>query len=408
MSMVLSAAALMCALAWPAAAQVGQQEQQKPTYTIQEYNAFQACRAETNAQTRVRCLDDFVAKFPNSTLMQYAYVLYYTTYNELKNYPKTIEYADKVLGLGDRVDATTRLQAIQARVQLFPYAFNPKAADANDQLTKERDAALLGAKLLDQLPKPKESTDTDAQFADRKKPGIAFFDAAAGFADLQMKDDASAVPAFKGALSNNPNDAVSSYRLGLAYLEMNPPQSLDGFWALARAVDQKVPDDSKVKDYLRKSILNYEQPSCDSVADAQVNELLQLAAASPERPATYSIPTRADLDKIVQASNILTVLTDLKAGGDKAKMTWLALCGAEFPEVVGKVIDVAPGTEFVELHLYTGATQEEVEKATTGNMDARVVGQPEAGRPDVAGLGAEIIRRSASAGRSGTARAGRR
>lgn len=379
-SMILSAAALMCTLAWPAAAQDGQQEQQKPTYTIQEYNAFQACRAGTNAQTRLNCLDDFVAKFPSSTLMQYAYVLYYTTYNELKNYPKTIEYADKVLGLGDKIDTTTRLQAIQARIQFFPYAFNAKATDANDQLTKERDAALLGATLLEQLPKPKDSPDTDAQFADKKKPGIAFFNAAAGFADLQLKDDASAVQAFKLALSNNPNDAVSSYRLGLAYLEINPPQSLDGFWALARAVDQKVPDDSKVKDYLRKSILNYEQPSCDSVADAQLNELLQIAAASPERPATYSIPARADLDKIVQASNILTVMTDLKAGGDKAKMTWLALCGAEFPEVVGKVIDVTPGTDFVELHLYTGATQEEVEKATTTNMDAKVVGQPEASR----------------------------
>jgi hypothetical protein len=74
------------------------------------------------------------------------------------------------------------------------------------------------------------------------------------------------------------------------------------------------------------------------------------------------------------------VLTDLKAGGDKAKTTWLAICGAEFPEVVGKVIEVKPGTDFVELMLYTGATPEEIQAATTANLDVKVVGQPEASR----------------------------
>ena len=33
------------------------------------------------------------------------------------------------------------------------------------------------------------------------------------------------------------------------------------------------------------------------------------------------------------------MIGDLSGGGDKAKMTWLAICGAEFPEVVGKIID---------------------------------------------------------------------
>ena len=51
---------------------------QKPTYTIPEYNAFQAARAETNPQNRVKLLDDFVSKFPNSTLMIYVDQLYLT------------------------------------------------------------------------------------------------------------------------------------------------------------------------------------------------------------------------------------------------------------------------------------------------------------------------------------------
>jgi tetratricopeptide (TPR) repeat protein len=378
---VLLIALVMFGLPAPPAAAFGQpQDQSKQPYTIPEYNAFQAARAETNPQARLKLLDDFVAKFPNSSLLQYVFQLYYSTYSDLKNYPKTIEYADKLLALGDKVDAGTRLAAIQVRAQVFPLTFNPKAPDATDQLTKERDTALLGVQLLKAFAKPANSTMTDPQFADQKKPGIVFFLGSAGFAQLQLKDYPGAIASFKESLSLNPNDAVTAYRLGICYLEMKPPQSLDGFWQLARAINLKIQDDAKVKDYLRRQILAYEQPGCDSLADAQLNELLQLAAGATDRPATYAIPSSADLDKVRQSSNILTVLTDLKAGGDKAKITWLAICGAEFPEVVGKVIEVKPGTDFVELQLYTGATPEEIQAATTANLDVKVVGQPEASR----------------------------
>ena len=118
---------------------------------------------------------------------------------------------------------------------------------------------------------------------------------------------------------NKPDDGVSAYRVGLAYLAMNPPQALDGFWALARAVNLKVPDSDKVKDYLRAKVLAYEQPGCDSQVDAQVSEMLQLAANAPDRPATYMIPSADDLNKVRQASNIITVISDLNGGGDKGQ-----------------------------------------------------------------------------------------
>lgn len=364
----------------PAAAQDQQQDSSKQPYTMAEYNAFQTANAETKPDARIKLLDDFVAKFPNSTLMQYVYALYYPAYTQVKNYPKALDYTDKLVALGDKADSLARLQAIQARVQLFPFVYDAKKPDAHDQLVKERDAALLGIKLLQDLKKPKDSTLTDAQFADQKKPGIALFYGAAGFADLQLKDYPATAEAFKAALAIKSDDAISWYRLGLAFLEMKPPQFMDGFWAVAKAINLKVPGDSQIKDYLRRQILAYEQPGCDSLADAQLNELLQLAAGATERPATYSIPSADDLNKIRQSSNILTVITDLKAGGDKAKMTWLALCGAEFPEVVGKVLEVKPGTDFVELFLYTGATPEEIDAATTPNLDVKVVGQPDASR----------------------------
>jgi tetratricopeptide (TPR) repeat protein len=367
----------------PAAAQQAAATSQQPTYTLPEYNALQAAQAEKDPQARLKLLDAFVAQYPNSTLMQYIYQMYYQTYFQLKNYAKAIEYTDKVVALGDKADVGSRVTAIQARMQLFavPGAFDPKAADAHDQLTKQRDAALQGIKLLPDLKKSNPKV-TD----DQVKAVQSALEGAAGAADVQLKDYPDAEDAYKAQLALNQADAVASYRLGLAYLQSTPPQSLDGFWALARAVDLKIPDADKVKDYLRKTIVYYQQPNCDTLVDAQLNELLQLAANAPDRPATYSIPSAADIQKVAQTSTIISVIGDLNGGGDKAKLTWLAICGAEFPEVIGKIIDVNKSDNFVDIMTFTSASSDEISAATTANMDVKVwTAAPPAGTAASAG-----------------------
>jgi tetratricopeptide (TPR) repeat protein len=366
-AIAVAALAVVPFAAWSAAAQAAQQSK-APSYTMPEYNQFTACQAEKDSTSKVKCLDGFVSQFPNSTLMQYADVIYYQTYYQLKDFAKAIEYADKLVALSDKADLASRVSAIEFRVQVFPYAFNSKSPDYQNQLTKQRDAALQAVKLLQEYKAAPKSKLTDEQF----KSYMAIDYAAAGNADLQLKNNADAVQAFKSALEQNPNDALTEYHLGLAYLALTPAQSLDGFWALARAIDLKVPDADKVKDYLRRAILAYEQPGCVPQVDPQVSDLLQLAANSPERPATWKIPSADDLNQIRQSSNILTVISSLSAGGDSAKQTWLAICGAEFPEVVGKVTAVNKSDSYVDFMVFTGATAQEMQAATTANMDVKV------------------------------------
>jgi len=384
-----AAVVFVCLPARAAAEQAGAAgAQAQPTYTIPEYNAYQAATAEKDPLAKIKDLDDFVSKFPNSTLMPYVYEAYYQAYYMAKNYPKVLEYADKLIAMGDKAELPRRFAAIQARVQIFPSAIDPKTATA-DQYAKERDAALLGLKLLPDVKKAKPDI-TD----DQVKQLTSGFEVTAGAADTQMKDYAAAAEAFKAALAVNPTDAATSYRLGLSDLGMTPPQSLDGFWALSRAIDQKMQGADKVKDYLRTRILAYEQPGCDSQVDAQLNELLQLAANSPDRPATYTIPSHDDLSKISQSSTIISVIADLGAGGDKAKMTWLAICGAEFPEVVGKIIDVQKGDPgSVSFLVFTSASPDEMQSATMANLSVKVyTAAPPAGvanvtaQPDVVRL----------------------
>jgi tetratricopeptide (TPR) repeat protein len=343
-----------------------QSDQAKPAYTLAEYNAFQAARQEANPANRLKLLDDFVAKFPNSTLMPYVLQVYVDTYSQQKDYPHTIQYADKLVALGDKVAAQGRLQALVARCTAFDGVYNPKAADAQDQLNKERDAAQQGLKLLDALQKPDATSLKD--FNDSKKPAQDFFDNALGFALMQLKDFNAAAAAYNNATAANPKDAVAYYRLGVSDLQEKPPLSMDGFWSLAEAIDMKAPGEAQVRTYLRSQIQAYQGTGCDDLLDAQVNELLTLAQTAGPRPTTYNIPSIADLDKVRQSSTIITVLADLKGGGDKAKVSWLAVCGAEFPDVPGRIMDKAPDPSgSIAFKVYTGSSQEEMDAATEPN-----------------------------------------
>jgi tetratricopeptide (TPR) repeat protein len=353
----------------------------KQPYTMPEYNAYQACAAEKNPAALVKCLDDFVARYPNSNLLNYIYPLYTQAYSAQKNYAKVIESADKLSALGDKVDAGTRFSGYYTHCAAYSAIItdpaNAKTAAVDAALAKSAQTACVTAlKTLDEVKKPDNISD-DA-WATQKKQTQTFLNGVAGQAALVQKDYPSAINFFKAVLAAKPDDTISSYNLGKAYLALTPPQTMDGYWAIARAVTAKGANEKQaqsVKTYLRKLIFNYQQATCDSLTDAELNELLQLASSSADRPASYSIPSSADLDAAHKDMTILSVITDLKAGGDKAKVTWLAACGLEFPDVPGRLLEIVPGTDAVILKTSFVTNQAEFDAATTPNMEFKVVGQ---------------------------------
>ena len=351
----------------------------KQPYTMPEYNSYQACASEKVPATQLKCLDDFVSKYPNSALLIYVYPLYVQAYGGLKNYQKVIEYSDKVIGLGDKIDAGGQYQALYAHC--FAYNALTPAQQADPATAKAaRDSAVAGLKALDAVKKPDSMTD-DA-FATQKKQIQIYFNGTAAQASANIKDFAGAIPFYKAMLALNPDDGVTSYRLGLAYEALTPPQHMDAFWSIARAVSAKgatQAQSTKVKEYLRKLIVNYQQAACDNLTDAELAELLQLAGSSAERPASYNLPSSADLDAARKDMTIASVMTDLKAGGDKAKVTWLASCGLEFPGVPGKVIENTPGDVAV-LKVAFVTSDAEFDAATVANMEVKVAGQPDVAR----------------------------
>ena len=168
---------------------------------------------------------------------------------------------------------------------------------------------------------------TDDAFAAQKKQIQIYFNGTAAQAAMIQKDLPSAVQFYKAVLALNPDDAITSYRLGLAYMAMTPPQQMNAFWSIARPslpkarLRRNLP---RSRIYLRKLIVNYQQAACDNLTDAELNELLQLASTSPDRPDTYKLPSADDLTAARKDMTMKSVIDDLKAGGDKAKVTWLA------------------------------------------------------------------------------------
>jgi len=362
------------------------QDANAPKYTMAEYNAYQACAGEKVPATQIKCLDDFVSKYPNSALLIYIYPLYYTDYTQLKNPQKVMENVDKLIALGDKAEAAIRYGALYARALAYA-SLGLKETDptAKDQATKAREAALLGLKTIDELKKPDNMSDED--FKKQKLQPSILFNYTAGNAAMTMKDYAGAVTSFKAVLALNADDPVANYNLGRAYQAMTPPQQMDAFWAFGRAVTAKGATEAQsrqIKTYLRKLLANYQGGNvCENLTDAELNELLQLAGSSADRPDSYKVASSADLDAVRNGPPVMTiasVVADLKAGGDKGKTTWLASCGLEFPEVPGKLIEVVPGTDAIVLKIAFVTSDAEFDAATTPNMDVKVVGQPDAAR----------------------------
>jgi tetratricopeptide (TPR) repeat protein len=361
-----------------------------PKYTQAEYNAEQACAAEKNPAALLKCLDDFVSKYPNSDLLSYIYPLYYQAYSAQKNYAKMIESADKLAGLGDKVDALTRFNAYFTHATAY-YAMvsdpanGPNASKDVAQAKAAQAAAASALKTLDEVKKPENVTD--AVWKEQMTKSQLTLNGIAAQAAMNAKDCSGAVASYKAALALNPDDLTFNYKLGQAYLCMTPPQQMDAFWSIARAVTTKGATQAqaaKVKDYLRKLIVNYQGGNvCDNLTDAELNELLQLAGTSAERPESYKLPSSADLDAVRNGPPVMTIATvvaDLKAGGDKGKLTWLAACGLDFPDVPGKLLEIVPGTDTVVLKMAFVTSQAEFDATTTPNMDVKVVGQPQAAK----------------------------
>ena len=359
------------------------QTAQAPPYNRDEYDRFIACTAEKVPELKIKCLDEFVAKSPNAAktpeLAPFIANGYMQAYRDVKDWPKTIEAADKLLTYGEKINAGDQVTARFIRAQAY---ISGGAATSNtaEKQTAARESARQGMKDLEALKKPDGASQAD--FDKIKQQYTAYFDTVIAATSESLKDAPSMIAAQRALADLDPTDATPWYKIGLAYRAMTPPQDLDAFWALGRAVSIKSPNQQKIHDYLKQLVGVYQQASCDKLVDDEVNQLITLAAGSPDRPASFTLYTADDLNKA--RTDTTNFIPYLKEGGEHGKLMWRAVCGLEYPAIVTKLIAIdAPDAGPMVLHTFTGASKDETDNGTVADMEVKV----DPPQPDVKRIG---------------------
>lgn len=185
MKTIRSVAATLIPFCVPMGAQTQPQNQDAPwnlRYTLSEYNAFERAARERSPEKQIELLDGFVSEYPNSDLLLYVYPSYYKAYNQLRNFPKVFEYADKVIALGGKAPAAAQYAALCSWVAAYN---NSNSQDAS-LAAKARDRASAGLKVISSL-RPPFGMDKKTFEAEKKRGAMHLYLTAAA-ADFAIKD----------------------------------------------------------------------------------------------------------------------------------------------------------------------------------------------------------------------------
>ncbi len=364
-------------------------QQARPKYTNEEYNDFIAASDEQEPQARLRALEAFLQKYPESTLRPFAYQTCIQTASGLTRWRKVVECADSFLDLDraqvleiyqqtpgvteEQVDGLY-YQTLLSHAYAFLLSFRDGGAKADAEVDRAARRARQGLEQLEKLRRP-ENTPA-AQFEELKRQQAAIFHNVLGYVAFRKKDYDTAASEYVLVVEQNPSDAVSNYRLGVACLQARQPQPLRGLWAVGRAVALFAEGQKKtVRDYLVKNMAAYVGvlPTC---VEKQVEALIIQAQQSVAPPPGWTLPSAEQVNALRTELTVKRIFDELKAGGGQAQLVWFASCSMELPDLPGKVIEVnQEGVNLVTLRMAVG---EAAAAADIVNLEAKVKEQPEA------------------------------
>ena len=121
---------------------------------------FDAIMGESNPDKAVKLVNDFVRKYPSSTLLSYAYSYAASAYQQKGDVEKVAEYADKSLKL-----EPDNLMGLILSVEVLPLPQHIKKhpADRGKILRQTQNEAARALQLIPQIPRQPKEADADYQ-----------------------------------------------------------------------------------------------------------------------------------------------------------------------------------------------------------------------------------------------------
>jgi tetratricopeptide (TPR) repeat protein len=323
-----------------------------------EYNAYVGAIQQTDPKAKVSALEAFLVQYPNSVMKTTALQLLMGTYLQMNDQAKVIDSAKRLLA-ADKCDL--RALALLSSLSRQSVTAAQSAAQSQQALADTAQYSKQGLDCLGTAQKP--ATMSDADWTNLKKQVTIIFNGSAGFAALQNKDYEHAQQYLRAAVEGEPNDIQNVYPLAMAYLTPKPPDSLNGLFFIARAVNLAgAGGKDQIQTYGQKVYKNY-HGSTDGWTD-----VITLAKTNPLPPAGFTItqyvpPTPAEQARDLVKDKTPEQIKQLSFG------EWELVLSAGSQEDQDKVWNVIKGVPLqMEGTVLSGSTPEATPPASPASV----------------------------------------
>jgi len=284
-----------------------------------EYNAYVGAVQQTDPTAKISGLEAFIAQYPNSVMKEDALELLKGTYQQAGKQDKVIDTANRLLAANPNNVRALALLAYSERAA-------QKWADAKQHAER-------GLQALASMSKPDGVSDAD--FQKQKTQLGALLDSVAGFAALQLKDNATAEKDLRAAVEVDPNNVENVYPLALASLTATPEDDVNGLFFIARAINlvKDPAGKAQITKFGHAKYVKYHG------SEEGWNELLALTATTPLPPAGFTIKQYVPPTAAEQAADLVKT----KAPKDMSFAEWELVLSAGAPADAEKVWSAIKG-----------------------------------------------------------------
>lgn len=363
-------------------------------YGVEEYNAYVDTTRTQDPSQQIQVIETFLQNYPDSILRAFVYPTYFQAAWQVNQHDKVMTAVDGFLGM-DRSEVEElyrqsnyndqQIQFTYYRGYLsYAYSFLQTANGKSDVVANQAaEHARRGLELHSDLYNGfQPPADQREQVEQTKRQEESAFHTVLAYNAWRTKDYPTAAREYGVLVKNAPTDPAIHYRLGLANLQKEPSDYRTGFWYLARSIALDIPKNDEIREFLTARVAAYEQAVPDCI-QAEVDGLVAHARDSTTPPADWRLVSGDRVNDVRNNMSLQRILDDLQAGGETAKLMYLASCGSEIgmgedgqPDLYVKVLAVtAEEDNLVTLRVAAG---QEAADAGIANMEVKVIGPDEA------------------------------